>query len=65
MSERDRALQILREHKADFAEHYGVTKLGIFGSVARGESTEESDVDVVVEMSKPDLYYLVHIREEL
>ena len=31
---------------------FGVTKLGIFGSVARDEQTEDSDVDVLVELER-------------
>jgi len=58
-------LRILGLHKEELASRYGVTKLGIFGSVARGESKEASDLDVVVEMKKPDLFYMVHIKEEL
>jgi predicted nucleotidyltransferase len=34
-------------------EQFGVTKIGIFGSTARGEDRPESDVDVLVELS-PD-----------
>jgi uncharacterized protein len=59
------ALEILREHKRELAEKYGVTRIGIFGSVARDEATEESDMDVVVEMTKPDLFLMVHIKEML
>ena len=62
---RAEVLRILGLHKNDFASRYGVTKLGIFGSVARNEAAEASDVDVVVEMNKPDLFYIVHIKEEL
>ncbi len=62
---RKEVLRILGLHKNDFADRYGVTKLGIFGSVARNESVEANDVDVVVEMNKPDLFYMVHIKEEL
>ncbi len=58
-------LRILSLHRDDLATRYGVTKLGIFGSVARDEATEVSDVDVVLEMRKPDLIYMVHIKEEL
>jgi uncharacterized protein len=59
------ALEILRKHKQELAEKFGVTRLGIFGSVARDEATEESDMDVVVEMTKPDLFFMVHIKEKL
>lgn len=54
---RAEALEILRQHKQEVAEKYGVTRLGIFGSVARDEATAESDLDIVVEMSNPDLFY--------
>lgn len=62
---RAEVLRILGLHKEDLASRYGVTRLGIFGSVARDEATEASDVDVVVEMQKPDLFYMVHIKEDL
>ena len=61
---REVALKVLREHKQEFEERYGVTRLGIFGSVARDEATDESDVDVVVEMA-PDLFGRVSLKEEL
>ena len=51
---RDAALKVLREHKQELEERYGITRLGIFGSVARDEAAGGSDVDVVVEMT-PDL----------
>jgi uncharacterized protein len=41
-----------------------MTRLGIFGSVARDEATAASDVDVVVEMP-PDLFLMVHLKEDL
>jgi len=59
------ALEILQQHKHELAEKYGVTRIGIFGSVARDEATEQSDVDVVVEMIKPDLFFMVHIKNLL
>ncbi|MBW6519971.1 MAG: nucleotidyltransferase domain-containing protein [Desulfoarculaceae bacterium] len=62
---REEVLRILGLHRDELAERYGVTRIGIFGSVARGDVTEVSDVDVVVEMMKPDLFYMVHIKEEL
>jgi hypothetical protein len=58
------ALKILREHKRELEEKYGVTRLGIFGSVARDEATDSSDVDVVVEMA-PDLFGRVSLKKEL
>jgi hypothetical protein len=62
---RDDVLAILRKRKADFASSYGVTAIGIFGSFARGQAKKDSDIDLVVKMKKPDLFYMVHIKEEL
>lgn len=61
----ENVLDILRRRKVEFEAAYGVTAIGIFGSLARGEANPDSDVDVVVEMKKPDLFYMVHIKESL
>ncbi len=34
-------------------ENYNVKELGVFGSLARGENTESSDIDLLVEFSQP------------
>ena len=62
---RDDVLQELRNHLPQFERLYGVTRIGVFGSVARDEPRKNSDIDVVVEMKEPDLFYLVHIKETL
>ena len=62
---REAILRELRRMKPDLEQRYGVTKIGIFGSFARNEIREDSDVDVVVEMREPDLFYRVHIKETL
>ena len=61
----DKVLGILKKRKAEFEANYGVTAIGVFGSIARGESRPDSDVDVVIKMNNPDLFYMVHIKEEL
>jgi len=45
--------KVLAEHKEEIRKKYGVVILGIFGSYARGEQTETSDVDIIVELEKP------------
>lgn len=45
---------------------YGVTRAGIFGSVVRGEETEESDIDILVEIeSRMSLLDFVGLKLEL
>jgi len=46
-------------------DEFGIVRIGVFGSVARGEITEASDIDVVVELDRPDLFTLVGIKQEL
>jgi uncharacterized protein len=58
-------LDVLRKYKHENARKYGIETIGIFGSCSRDAATDESDIDVVIEMQKPDLYALVHIKEEL
>ena len=62
---REAELRELRNHLPQFERLYGVTQIGIFGSVPRDEPRKNSDIDVVVEMREPDLFYLVHINETL
>ncbi|MBN2035168.1 MAG: nucleotidyltransferase family protein [Chitinispirillaceae bacterium] len=40
---------ILHEHADELRERYHITNLAVFGSVARGEATEKSDVDVLAD----------------
>jgi predicted nucleotidyltransferase len=49
MTDHSNVLKKLREIRAELGEKYGVSELGIFGSVARGEDTGTSDLDVLVE----------------
>ena len=51
-------LHLLRKNKDDYAARYGVTRMGIFGSVARGEQTEKSDVDICIEAPPMGLFLL-------
>lgn len=58
-------LQLLTQYKNQNAERYGIKSIGIFGSVARGEQHPGSDVDIVVDLKTPDVYYMVHIKDDL
>jgi predicted nucleotidyltransferase len=58
-------INILQRFKQEHGEKYGITSIGIFGSVARGEHTEESDVDVVIEAPVLSLFTQVNIHRKL
>jgi len=45
-------LEILERHQAELREA-GVKSLKLFGSVVRGEARPESDIDILVEFSRP------------
>jgi predicted nucleotidyltransferase len=51
MLNRIEILSFLRENKDLFQKQYGIRKIGLFGSYARGEETDQSDVDILIEMS--------------
>jgi hypothetical protein len=59
-------LRILSERRDDLHGQFGVSSLSLFGSVARDEATETSDVDVLVEFDRPTGYFgLVALQEHL
>ena len=47
MPSRDEALRLLSEHKRTLSERFGVVDVALFGSAARDEATEDSDVDIL------------------
>ena len=57
-------LNYLKEHYSEFKNKYNVEKIGLFGSYARGEATENSDIDIFVKM-KPSLFDMVAIKEQI
>jgi predicted nucleotidyltransferase len=61
---RDTVLQELRIIKPKLEKLYGVTRIGVFGSVARNEADQNSDIDIVVEMT-PDLFKRAALKVEL
>ncbi len=58
-------LSYLRQSRERFARLYSVRRIGIFGSAARGEATERSDLDVLVEMSEPTFDHYMDLKFEL
>lgn len=44
---------ILRDNFGFLKEHYGVKKIGLFGSAVKGRLKKNSDVDILIEFSRP------------
>ena len=56
-------VMFISEHKAEFEQKFGAKKIGLFGSYAKGEVREGSDIDIVVELERPDLFCLIGIKQ--
>lgn len=63
--QREEILEALRQFKRDYAERYGILELGVFGSVARNEAGESSDLDICVRTRTPNPFLLVHIKDDI
>jgi len=62
---REEILKALRESRA-LLDTYSVSRLSLFGSFARNEGREDSDVDLLVEFSRPiGLFQFVRLQREL
>ena len=64
---RDEVLDYLRTHKQEMHDRFGVIKIGLFGSYARGEAREDSDIDVAIEFytySADSYFGVLHLLED-
>jgi predicted nucleotidyltransferase len=50
---RDEVLAKLRDLKPSLEREYGVTRLRLFGSHARDQAQDDSDVDLIVDLTRP------------
>ncbi len=53
MTDLTSVVQILTELKPELREKYAVNAIGLFGSIVRDDFTDKSDVDIIVDFSKP------------
>jgi predicted nucleotidyltransferase len=59
-------ISILKKKIIPLLKKFGVKRAGVFGSVARGEATKDSDVDLLVKMdNKADLLDFVRLKSSL
>lgn len=57
--------EILSQFKKEFGPQFGIKELGIFGSVARREQTENSDLDLFVSLEKVEPFIIFDLKELL
>jgi len=62
---REEILSQLRHYKNQHAKKYGILRLGVFGSVARSQASEASDIDICIETDIPNPFNIVRIKEDL
>jgi uncharacterized protein len=60
LAERDRVLCVLREHEAELRAQ-GVTRLRMFGSMARGDARPDSDVDLIADIDRTIRFSLLDL----
>jgi hypothetical protein len=53
---REQVLSILKDHRDDMQHRFAVKHLSLFGSAARDELREDSDIDVLVEFEGPPTF---------
>jgi uncharacterized protein len=62
---KENILSVLGDYKNQFAQKYGIVEIGVFGSIARDDAREDSDLDICIKTVTPDPFALVHIKEDL
>jgi uncharacterized protein len=54
-------IDLIRSHTNEIKTCFGVKRIGLFGSFARGEQKESSDIDILVEFEKPTFRNFMHL----
>ena len=57
--------QILSQLKPELQDKYGVSSIGLFGSIVRNDFTPTSDIDIVVDFDRPIGIEFVHLGDYL
>lgn len=58
-------IQKLQAKRQSLVNNYKLSKIGVFGSYVRGDQTEKSDVDIVVEFNAPIGMAFIDLADEL
>lgn len=59
-------IEVLRSHLPEIKEKFHVREMGVFGSYAYGDQTEQSDIDILVEYTEtPGLFDFIALEDYL
>lgn len=58
-----KVVEILRKNFLYLRNNYGVKKIGLFGSFAKGLQKENSDIDILVELKQPIGFKFMELAE--
>lgn len=64
MRSKEEYIELLRDYFQNKAKAYGVVRMALFGSVARNEQTDSSDIDIAYE-GKADILLRCRMKQEL
>lgn len=62
MLAKERIVKELRERRKELASRFGVTRIGLFGSHARDEADETSDIDFLVQFDAPTFDHYMDLK---
>jgi predicted nucleotidyltransferase len=63
---RNDVLRILQKERKELVDRYNISSLSVFGSVARDDARQDSDVDILVEFSRPvGLFQFIELQQRL
>lgn len=62
---KDECIKLLKKYMNILKDKYGITSLSLFGSTARGEQKEGSDIDLFVDTKTPNPFLLMDAKEFL
>jgi len=62
---KDECITLLKKYMNILKEKYGITSLSLFGSTARGDQKEGSDIDLFVDTETPNPFLLMDAKEFL
>ena len=65
MKSREEVMNILRQARHDLQARFSITRIALFGSYARGDQHEGSDVDLLVDVDPSIGLKLISLAEEL